>query len=425
MAVERLQKIVAKGGVSSRRAAEKLITSGRVRVNGKIVTELGAKADLDKDKVEVDGRRVVAEDLVYVILHKPRGYVSTLSDPEGRPTVKQLLARIPGRVYPVGRLDFATSGALLATNDGAFADGMLHPKKSVPKTYVLKVLGKMEEEDIEHWRKGIRLEDGVTLPAVVTLLRHEGDKTWLELTIREGRNQQIRRMGEATGFPVGRLARTSFAGVSTEGLRPGEFRHLTRDELVELRTQYGVPKSVRTHASDEPAGKRKGPNTHAPRDERERAENDFKKLKTSNRKAGQSSRRSTSKSAPQEEPRARGARSGGPSGRGARGEDRGYDRRGPTREESQGPRYGGGSPGRRPYDVKKDWGGGAGRGASGSDDRSGGDRNSMPPGRGGRSRTTGTGGGIGAREDVKDRVKGRNDRTSNERRPNDRRRGGR
>lgn len=411
MAVERLQKIVAKGGVSSRRAAETLITSGRVRVNGKIVTELGAKADLDKDKVEVDGRRVVAEDLVYVILHKPRGYVSTLSDPEGRPTVKQLLARIPGRVYPVGRLDFATSGALLVTNDGAFADGMLHPKKAVPKTYVLKVLGKMEEDDIEQWAKGVRLEDGVTLPAVVTLLRYEGDKTWLELTIREGRNQQIRRMGEATGFPVGRLARTSFAGISTEGLRPGDFRYLTRDELVELRTQYGVPKSVRAHAPEESVGKRKGLNTHAPRDERERAENDHKKLKTSNRKAGQSSRRASHKSASDDESRQRTQRTGArPASGGSRGNDRGYDRRGPTREDTQGPRYGGGSPGRRPYDVKKDWGGGAGRGASGYDDRAGGDSNSTPPGRGGRSRTTGTGGGIGAREDVRDRVKGRNDR---------------
>jgi 23S rRNA pseudouridine2605 synthase len=205
--VERLQKILAHGGVSSRRAAEELIRAGRVRVNGRVVTELGTKADPRRDRVEVDGKRVVAEEPVYVVLHKPRGVVATMNDPEGRPTVKELLGAIGSRVYPVGRLDFATSGVLLATNDGELADGLLHPKKTVPKTYVLKVKGLMSPDDVEVWRKGVRLEDGVTLPADAKLLRHEGDKTWLELTIREGRNQQFRRWGEATGFRVRRLAR--------------------------------------------------------------------------------------------------------------------------------------------------------------------------------------------------------------------------
>src|SRR5262249_38598556 len=126
------------------------------------------------------------------------------------------------RLYPVGRLDFATSGVLLATNDGAFANAMLHPKGGVPKTYVVKLNGLMEEADLERWRKGVRLDDGPTLPAEVRLLRHEEGKTWLEITLREGRNQQIRRMGEATGFPVMRLARLSFAGITSEGLRPGD-----------------------------------------------------------------------------------------------------------------------------------------------------------------------------------------------------------
>jgi 23S rRNA pseudouridine2605 synthase len=319
--MERIQKILARGGIASRRAAEQLITAGRVRVNGRVVTELGAKADPRRDRVEVDGKRVVAEERVYVVLHKPRGVVSTMSDPEGRPTVRELLAQLGARVYPVGRLDFATSGVLLATNDGDFADGMLHPRKEVPKTYVLKVKGEMRPDDIEHWRKGVRLEDGMTLPAEAHLIRHESGKTWLTLTIKEGRNQQIRRMGEATRFPVMRLARVEFAGVSVEGLRPGTFRHLTREELVALKKTYGVPRSI-------PAGPRI--------------------------------------------------------------QDSGFARR-----TSQGPRYGGGAPGRRSYDVVDDWGGGVGRGTTRENERE--DR---PPGRGGRTRTTGTAGGPGAREDA-------------------------
>ncbi|HEY2513142.1 MAG TPA: pseudouridine synthase [Polyangiaceae bacterium] len=244
MSTERLQKILARGGFSSRRAAEQLITEGRVRVNGRVVTELGSKADPQTDKVEVNGVRVVAEKAVYVLIHKPRGVVTTMSDPEGRPTIRELLAPIGTRVYPVGRLDFATSGVLLATNDGAFAEGLMHPKKAVPKTYVVKVHGVMEAADLDRWRAGIRLEDGLTLPAKASLLRHEGDKTWLELTIREGRNQQIRRMGEATGFPVMRLARVAFAGISAEGMKPGAWRYLTPDELIALKKEYGVPKRI-------------------------------------------------------------------------------------------------------------------------------------------------------------------------------------
>src|SRR5580704_14982162 len=196
MAIERLQKILARGGFASRRAAERLITEGHVRVNGRVVTELGSKADPYKDKVEVNGTRVVAERAVYVIVHKPRGVVTTMSDPEGRPSIREILAPVGSRVYPVGRLDFATSGVLLATNDGDFAEGLMHPKKAVPKMYVVKVHGAMENADFDRWRNGVRLEDGMTAPAKVSFLRYEADKTWFELTIREGRNQQIRRMGE-------------------------------------------------------------------------------------------------------------------------------------------------------------------------------------------------------------------------------------
>ncbi len=241
---ERLQKIIAQAGVSSRRAAEQLITGGHVRVNGKVVTELGTQADSHNDKVEVDGKRLVAEHLVYAVLHKPKNVVSTMSDPEGRPTVAELLRPLGARLYPVGRLDFATSGVLLATNDGDFSQGLLHPKKEVPKTYVVKAQGLMEEADLDIWRNGIDLEDGKTLPARVRFLRHEDKKTWFEITIKEGRNQQIRRMGEATGFFVMRLARLSFAGINHEGLRPGQARSLTGTELKNLKEAYGVPKKV-------------------------------------------------------------------------------------------------------------------------------------------------------------------------------------
>jgi len=272
---ERLQKIISRAGLASRRAGEEIILAGRVRVNGRVVTELGAKADLGQDTIEVDGRRVVPEAARYLVLHKPRGVVSTLSDPEGRPTVAGLLEGAGVRLYPVGRLDFATSGVLLVTNDGDFANGLLHPRGGVPKTYVVKTRGVMTEDDLEHWRTGVQLEDGKTLPADVHFLRHEDGKSWFEVTLREGRNQQIRRMGEASGFPVMRLARTSFAGIGSEDLRPGQWRSLTLDELLALRQEYGVPRKIRgaamhetSAASPRPATRRVAVKGAHPSDER-------------------------------------------------------------------------------------------------------------------------------------------------------------
>ncbi len=242
MALERLQKILARAGVASRRRAEQLISSGRVRVEGRIVTELGTKADPRIHVVELDGRRVVAEPPVYVVLHKPRAVISTLSDPEGRPSVGELVRDAGARVVPVGRLDFHTSGVLLLSNDGAFVHGLLHPSRGVPRIYVAKVRGEMSEKDLEAWRSGVQLDDAVTAKAEVRFLRHERGKTWFQITLREGMNRQIVRMGEATGFPVMRLARQSFAGIDIEGLRPGRWRHLTQDELEELHHAYGVPR---------------------------------------------------------------------------------------------------------------------------------------------------------------------------------------
>jgi 23S rRNA pseudouridine2605 synthase len=238
----RLQKLLARAGVASRRAAEGLIAGGRVRVDGRVVTELGTKVEPRRSRVELDGRPVPAAPPVYVVLHKPRGVVSTMRDPRGRPTVCELLASVPARVYPVGRLDFNTSGVLLATNDGDFAYALMHPGRAVSKTYVVKVRGEMHDSDLDAWRRGVSLEDGKTMPARVKLLRYERGKTWVELTIVEGRNRQVRRMGEATGFPVMRLSRLAFAGVTGAGLRPGAWRFLVPEELAALKKQYGVPK---------------------------------------------------------------------------------------------------------------------------------------------------------------------------------------
>jgi 23S rRNA pseudouridine2605 synthase len=298
-----------------------------------------------------------------------------MKDPEGRPSVRELLADVPARVYPVGRLDFNTSGVLVATNDGEFADALLHPRRTVPKTYVVKVLGQMEDADLDRWRRGVDLEDGKTLPAKVKLLRYEGDKTWLELTITEGRNQQVRRMGDATGFRVMRLARTSFAGVTSEGLAPGRWRYVSADELSDLKKQFGVPRRVVSPPLEAPGARA----AHArPRPVRP---------------AGGPPRR--------DERRRDGERSEHPQDRERRGPRDGGAREG----EVLHPRYGGGSPARRDLGVREDWGGGVRRGSTAAFDETPPPRSELG-GRGGRTRTTGTGGGIGA-GDGSYRVRGR------------------
>jgi 23S rRNA pseudouridine2605 synthase len=265
---QRLQRIIARAGITSRRAAEQLILSGRVRVNGALVTTLGTKADPVADKVEVDGRRVVAEGHVYLVMNKPRGVVSTVRDPEGRATVRELLGSVAERIFPVGRLDYHTSGVLLLTNDGDFFDALTHPKRKVPKTYVVKVAGEMREADRKKWSEGVAIDGRTTDSADVHILRHEAGKTWLELTLFEGKNQQIRRMGEATGFPVMRLSRTSFGGITSDGLRPGSYRPLTLDELTELRALFGVPRKLPRPGAEkryDPAQAARGPSAAKPR----------------------------------------------------------------------------------------------------------------------------------------------------------------
>jgi 23S rRNA pseudouridine2605 synthase len=245
--VERLQKVLARAGIASRRASEELIKSGRVRVNGRVVTELGTKVDPHKDRVEVDGKRLVAEKPVYYVVHKPREMVTTLDDPEGRATIADLLGRIPERVVPVGRLDYHTSGALLVTNDGDMIDALLRPKSGVPKIYAAKLQGHLDVEELDALRNGVVLDDGYrTKKAEVFVLREERTHTWIHMTLTEGKNRQIHRMGDAIGHRVMRITRQSFAGISIEGLRPGEYRELKRDELQQLKKKYLNPsRSVR------------------------------------------------------------------------------------------------------------------------------------------------------------------------------------
>lgn len=244
MATERIQKILAQAGVSSRRAAERLIVEGRVRVDGRIVTELGSKAD-PKSKIELDGKRLVRDQLCYGVMNKPRGMLTTLSDPEGRSTVGAILKQVGMRVIPVGRLDYNTSGVLLFTNDGDFAQGLVHARAKVPKVYVAKVTGELNERELARWAEQIEIDGRKTAPAAVRALRRERGHTWLEVTIFEGRNRQVRRLGEHAGTPLVRLVRVSHAGIDAEGLRPGEWRLLTVDELKELKAGYGVPKKIR------------------------------------------------------------------------------------------------------------------------------------------------------------------------------------
>jgi 23S rRNA pseudouridine2605 synthase len=250
--VERLQKVLARAGVASRRASENLILAGRVRVNGRVVTELGTKVDPHKDRVEVDGRRLVAEKPVYYVVHKPREMVTTLDDPEGRATIADLLKEIPERVVPVGRLDYHTSGALLVTNDGDMVDALLRPRSGVPKVYAAKLQGHLDVEELDALRNGVVLDDGYkTKPAEVFVLREERNNTWVHITLTEGKNRQIHRMGDAIGHRVMRLARQSFAGLSVERMRSGEVRELKRDELQQLKKKFLNPYRRAREASKE------------------------------------------------------------------------------------------------------------------------------------------------------------------------------
>jgi 23S rRNA pseudouridine2605 synthase len=227
-----------------------LITSGRVTVDGRVVTELGTKADPEQSRIEVDGRRVQREPFVYLVFHKPRNVVSTMSDPAGRPTVAEYVKDAGARVVPVGRLDFGTTGTLLLTNDGDFSLGLLHPRRESPKVYIAQVQGIVDDRDLVRWRESIDIDGRPTRPAQVTRLGVEGTTTTLRVVLREGKNRQIHRLGEATGFKVLSLGRLSFAGITGEDLRPGQWRALTAEELGRLKREYGVPAELPLPRSD-------------------------------------------------------------------------------------------------------------------------------------------------------------------------------
>jgi 23S rRNA pseudouridine2605 synthase len=237
---QRLQKILAQAGIASRRSSESLIADGRVSVNGTTVRELGTKADAEADDIRVDGRRLrSAERKRYLLLNKPSGYVSTRSDPQRRPTVIDLLRGVREYVYPVGRLDYDTEGLLLLTNDGELAATMTHPRHGVPRTYRARVAGVPDEGALQRLREGIPLDGKRTLPAEAALAgapRRGAKDSMLTLTIREGRNRQVRRMCEAVGHPVSALRRTRIGPILDEALPRGAWRELTAAEISSLRS---------------------------------------------------------------------------------------------------------------------------------------------------------------------------------------------
>ncbi len=236
---ERLQKIIATAGIASRRHAEQLITAGEVTVNGKVVTELGTKADAQTDHIKVRGKLInpALKKLgkVYILLNKPKGYLSSVSDPEKRPTVIELLPASLGRVYPVGRLDFNTEGLLLLTNDGDFTNFITSARNKVDKVYEAKVRGVPDEKSIERLRRGVTLEDGVrTAPAQIRRLGETENNAWFEILLHEGKNQQIRKMFDLIGNSVIKLRRSRIGVLRDDDLKPGKWRHLSEAEVKAL-----------------------------------------------------------------------------------------------------------------------------------------------------------------------------------------------
>ena len=234
---ERIQKVLAHAGVASRRAIEEMVEQGRVSVNGKVMTQLPVFVDPREDDIRVDGQRIRSrhEPMVYYLLNKPRGVVSTTSDPAGRPTVVDLLGRVPQRVYCVGRLDTDSTGLILLTNDGELTQHLTHPSHEVPKTYVVNVQGEVDGPAIERMKKGLHLDGKRLRGAGVKVLRRSKTSTLLEVTLREGRNREIRRMLAAMGFTVRRLRRTAIGPITDSGLKTGNVRELSPREVDRLR----------------------------------------------------------------------------------------------------------------------------------------------------------------------------------------------
>ena len=258
---ERLQKLIAAAGIASRRHAEQMIEAGEVTVNGEVVRTLGAKADPERDHIKVRGRlinqRLAEREKVYVLLNKPRGYLTSLSDPEDRPLVTDLVPGSLGRLHPVGRLDFNSEGLLILTNDGELTNFITAARNKVPKVYEAKVKGVPPEAAVERLRRGIKLDDGErTAPAQIRQLGESETNAWFEVVLHEGRNQQIRRMFDAIGHSVVKLRRVRIGPLADERMGPGHWRFLTAEEVARLLRSKPVKKP--------PAAKGRTPG-HAPR----------------------------------------------------------------------------------------------------------------------------------------------------------------
>jgi 23S rRNA pseudouridine2605 synthase len=239
--MDRLQKILSQAGIASRRASEALMLQGRVSVNGVTVRELGSKADAARDDIRVDGRRIkTSERRLYLLLNKPRGYVTTRSDPERRPTVIDLLKGVREYVYPVGRLDYDSEGLLILTNDGDLASRLTHPSHEVPRVYEAQLLGTPDEHDLERLRRGLVIDGRRTGPADVRVLK----AGLLLITIREGRNRQVRKMCEAIGHPVDRLRRIAIGPLKDSRLKAGQWRELTAEEVRKLQRAAAADAAV-------------------------------------------------------------------------------------------------------------------------------------------------------------------------------------
>lgn len=245
---DRLQKILSQAGVASRRLAEDLIVQGRVQVNGRTITELGTRADPDVDEIKVDGRRIqTRRRRRYILLNKPRGYITSRSDPEQRPTVMDLLRGVKEYVYPVGRLDYDSEGLLLLTNDGELAARLMHPRHEVDKVYQARVRGAPDEHALERLEKGVTIEGRRTAPARARCVdpphKRSGDQTTVELAIHEGRQRQVRKMFDAIGHPVIRLRRVRIGPIADPDIPPGHWRELTPQEVARLRRACQLVKS--------------------------------------------------------------------------------------------------------------------------------------------------------------------------------------
>jgi 23S rRNA pseudouridine2605 synthase len=229
---ERLQKIIASAGIASRRHAEKLIIDGRVTVNHVVVKQLGVKADPEGDEIRVDGKLILPVlSKIYLVLNKPRGYVTTLHDPEGRPIVTDLLGEVSDRVFPVGRLDYESEGLLILTNDGDFSQRLQHPRFNVPKTYQVKIEGSLTDHEFQSLLKGIQLDDGIFKPNHVQIMKKGTKTTWLTLIISGGRNRVIRRGFEALNHSVLRLIRVGISDLGLGNLKTGAYRYLMKEEV--------------------------------------------------------------------------------------------------------------------------------------------------------------------------------------------------